>query len=271
MKKTLYLLPLLLILCFSACEIIDPDDILTPITADTTTYHDQRIILLEEYTGNMCPNCPDAAVEVEKLMKMYPNRIVVIAIHSGVFARPIPTRGYTADFRTTVGDSLTNHYGVGAYPNGIINRALTNGTYLHGHGEWESIIGELVADTTAANANITVNVTPNADDSSYNVVVNTVAKQYGNLKLCVYVTEDNLVCQQASGQETIPDYNHDHVLRGSLNGTWGEAIGNESSKAYNLSVAGTGWNPENLNIVAFIYDETNQTVLQTKQVRCPAL
>ncbi len=271
MKRILYLLPFLLILCFSACEIIDSDDILTPITADTTTYNDQRIILLEEYTGNMCPNCPDAAVEVEKLMKMYPNRIAVIAIHSGVFAMPIPSRGYTADFRTPVGDSLTKYYGVSAYPNGVINRALTNGNHLHGYGEWESIIGGLVADTTPADANITVKVTPNADDSSYNVTVNTVTKQYGNLKLCVYVTEDNLVCQQANGTEIITDYNHDHVLRCSLNGTWGETIGNSSEKTYNLPVAGTGWNTDNLNIVAFIYDEANKKVLQTKQVKCPAL
>ena len=55
-----------------------------------------RKILLEDYTGHKCPNCPEAAVEAHNLKLAYGDSLVIMAVHAGVFAEPAPSWGSPA-------------------------------------------------------------------------------------------------------------------------------------------------------------------------------
>ena len=268
MKKILYiLLPVLLLMSISACDIIDKDDILTPIKNDTTEVTNKRVILIEEFTGNKCPNCPKAANEAEKLMKMYPGQVVVMAIHAGYFAVPTPAIGYKEDFRTPEGTEIHNKFGLSQYPMGIINRTQHNGSYLTDFGEWESIIATLSQDTSK----IEINVEPTYDALSYYSTIKIETKvssiyDYTTLKLCAFITEDNLVCQQANDTEIDTAFVHDHVLRGSYNGTWGTPCSKGTSSIMYSKQINSNWNPDNCHIVVYVYDANSLEIYQVKEV-----
>ena len=45
----------------------------------------ERTVLLEEFTGQKCTNCPDAHRMVAQLINQYGDRLISVAIHSGGF------------------------------------------------------------------------------------------------------------------------------------------------------------------------------------------
>ena len=73
MKKLLTLT--LIILCIASCDKIEPpysSGNTNPI--DTTSV--KRNILIEDFTGHTCPNCPAAAAELETIHSIYGNQII---------------------------------------------------------------------------------------------------------------------------------------------------------------------------------------------------
>ena len=54
-------------------------------------------ILLEDYTGHKCGNCPRAAEKAEELKEIYGDQLIPIAIHAGFFASDFGGN-FTTDF-----------------------------------------------------------------------------------------------------------------------------------------------------------------------------
>jgi thiol-disulfide isomerase/thioredoxin len=80
------ILPLLTVIAainFHSCDYIEnPIEAgITPQTLDSTKV--VRRILMEEFTGHFCTACPAAAVELERLVGVYGDQIVPIALHAG--------------------------------------------------------------------------------------------------------------------------------------------------------------------------------------------
>ena len=85
MKK--YITLLSIIITISACDKIEGPYI---INSDSYVNPDKKV-LVEDFTGHLCPNCPDAARELEAIHDIYPGQIISMAIHvSKSFARPYP-------------------------------------------------------------------------------------------------------------------------------------------------------------------------------------
>ena len=90
----------------------------------------------------------------------------------------------------------------------------------------------------------------------------------GNLKLVLCITEDNIIDKQVDGSTLIEEYEHDHVLRTHLNGTWGSYITLENeytSFNYDFSIE-NNWVRSNCNIVAYVYNDSNKEVLQVEKL-----
>src|SRR5688572_11507337 len=83
-----------------------------------------RVILLEEFTGKGCTNCPKGSREIENLLTLFPENLVAVSIHAGFFANPalFPQLGPN-DLRPPQADELLNLLGQpDGYPSGIVNR-----------------------------------------------------------------------------------------------------------------------------------------------------
>lgn len=280
MKKLFFLTFLLLIVLFQFCDKID-----NPYPAkknggiDTTI---KRKILLEDYTGHTCPNCPAAAVVAKQLKDDYGDRLIVMGVHVGFFAEPCPPHplpqgapagSYANDFRTTEGESYNTTFGNDGegLPNGMVNRKEFGGTKVLDKTAWNSAIAAII--NTPADVNIKITntydtITRNLNCSVQSTFVNGLS---GNYKLVVLITQDSIIDWQLDGSNNVQNYVHRHVLRGAINSVWGDVLvngnvvaGATSTKSYPYTI-NAGWDVAQCEVVAFIYNESTNEILQAAE------
>src|SRR3954466_14723253 len=105
MKKIILSVFASAVIFFNSCDKID-GPYSEPVTIDTSSGTAVRKVLIEEYTGHTCIGCPSAHAEGERLQSLNGNRVIIMAIHSGPFAKPSPhvDHSYEYDFRTQEGN-----------------------------------------------------------------------------------------------------------------------------------------------------------------------
>jgi len=238
----------------------------------------KRKVILEEYTGHECPNCPTGAATAHTLLTTYGDQLTVVAIHAGYFATAESSGDFTANFTTPEGDELYSNFSITENPVGIINRKKYNNAFIINIGDWNTAISNIINQPAKMYLQtITQLKTP---DTSFciHTKVNFLENMQGEFNLCVFITEDSIVAPQATNDFTnypsgvIPDYKHNHILRKVLGGTWGKNITDgqvypDSSlvKSYKL-VPTPGWKLSNCSVVSFVYDVDSQEIIQVEKV-----
>src|SRR5688572_2993743 len=127
------------------------------VTNNNFSVSETKKMLLEDYTGMKCTNCPRAAETAEDMVNnVYQEDLIVVAVHSGGFA--IPDLIYKPDFRTNTGDVWKEHFGVTSYPSGIVNRKnyASNGVVV-GDSKWTTLVSLANSDPFILKLNLTTN------------------------------------------------------------------------------------------------------------------
>lgn len=237
---------------FAACENISEDERFLDVEGVTA----QRVVLLEDYTGQACVNCPDAHEVATELHEEYHNNLIVVAMHAGAQAIAAP-----AGLKQPEGDEYADHFGVKTYPNGMVNRRGG----LKEYTSWGSAVYDEIQRESQLNVSIETSVT----EGKLNVKADLLALEALEGKLQLWVIEDSIIAPQVSHSGAQPQYVHNHVFRGAINGTWGEdvslTLGEEMTIEHNNFELNTAWKPENLSVVAFMYN--NDGVLQAAQCK----
>ena len=111
------ILTALLTLTMSACSHIDESDRLIYVKpADV-----KRRVLLEDFTGQRCVNCPKASDEIKALQEQYgEDHVIAVGIHSGPLG--FYTKGDYLGLSTEVGDEYYDHWALEYQPVGLIDR-----------------------------------------------------------------------------------------------------------------------------------------------------
>ncbi len=205
-------------------------------------------ILLEEFTGINCGNCPSAHKIAANLLLAQENTFYSIAIHSGYYASPFSDQ---PDFRTPEGEELDATFASGSgYPCGMINRHTFAGTSpIMSRSNWTLCAKEIHQEN--APVNLYVTSTYSAADAQLTVHVEgyyTADVDAQQNFLTVALTQNNIRGPQ-SGGGVGSDYLHQHMLRDYLTPLWGDTIsdcteGSFFTKDYTYAV------PENINDVA---------------------
>jgi hypothetical protein len=274
MKTSGFLLPVLAATLFIlSCDRVKPpyEDVSSDLTGG-------RKVLVEDFTGHKCGNCPRASKAIYDLKSLYGDKLIIMAVHAGGFATPFPPNApyYTYDFRTTEGTQLDTDFGISAAgnPNGLVNRRNVNGSYIISSTDWAGQVADVLSSTDAVPAKLTI--TNSYDDASRTLTSEITSEFFrtiqGTHRLTVYMVEDSIVNWQKDYDvipNDIPDYVHREVLRGSMNGTYGEVIsptviGNVINTTYTSSL-GSDWNEKHLSVIAFIYDEATREIIQVEQ------
>ncbi len=221
----------------------------------------KKKILLEDYTGFKCGNCPYAHQTIHNLTDKYPENIVPIAVHCSFFAMPDPKHNY--DFRTTIGTEWDNFFGLSSsgLPKGMINRiGFLNNEHILNHDSWEQVINQALSTDAIVNINLDANLQGNTINIKVDYNYKTKLTNYHNLN--VLIVEDSIVQYQkwyGHDPEDVDDYLHMHVLRANVNNTWGDKLDSQSgTKNYSFNIPdGVDWKTKNLKVVAFISDVGN--------------
>jgi len=239
-------------------------------------------VLIEDFTGFRCGNCPSAAQIATELYDVYKGKVIVLAIHSGAtFASP---RGklYAADFRTPVGEELfTTFLGLtGGQPNGMVNRSGSNGKIIAPDGWAAQVSTELEKEAKAS-----IDLTPKYDSItqvlSVDVQVKWLTAGGPDDHFALYLSEDSIIYAQKDYRrpsqglsEDDSNYVHMHMLRSSVGefGTWGEQVASKSAgatftKRYTLSFAGKPWRPKYCSVVGILHDKNEGSIIQVNDAK----
>lgn len=272
-RNFIFLLNVVLVSFFSACDVVEPPYVLNkPVDAKTK-------VLLEDYTGHDCVNCPTAALKAHDLKELYEDDLVIIAVHAGWFARPIPQEpSLASDYTCDAGEAWYNFFKAFANPIGMVNRVESSpGDYLFDWEEWGTQVGlELQKEPEAG---IIIENTFNESTRKLETTITTqfITDQTDKFNLIVCVTQDSIIDGQKNnnseiGPALIEDYVFMHMLRGNLNGDWGELLTDDNpvevSKDYTNTITYTfpeEWIPKDCHVVAFIYSSETMTILQVEE------
>lgn len=226
-------------------------------------------VLLEDFTGVRCVNCPAAAEVVAQLKELYGDRLIAMGIHGGnVMTYPINP---DIDFRTPEGKEWWDFFGFSYKPIGMVDR-IGAPDYPLNSSEWGAkVAAELEQEPVLA---IGVQNTYDASSRTLNVKVSgkILAEQNEELFVVVNLIENDIVGPQMTPAGLNAEYVHKHVFRGTLDGkAWGQPVGEapfaagltfEKNYTYTLP---DKFVAENCAVVAYIYRNSDKTVLQVEE------
>lgn len=230
-----------------------------------------RKILLEEFTGHKCTNCPQAHEILESLQEQYGDTLVAVGIHYSSFAKPDKEGLFTYDFRTDAGNEVGDRYGINGIPKAIVNRNDKSGGWSR--DLWANVLRDLDRSQVPVALQLINQYDASKNKLKANLKVTMLQDYASPLYLVVYVVEDGIVKPQKDGPDDIENYVHNHVLRAALTDPFGFPLrsgagswssGDTETYAASISFDNTDWVPENCHVVAFLLDQGNYDVLQVE-------
>ena len=218
----------------------------------------ERRVLLQEFTGQRCVNCPAAHQVIEKLEEQYGEDLIVVSIHAGQFGIKAP-----AGLMQVEGDEYASRWNVTTYPCGVID--MTGGVL--NSDSWATAIRNDLEKPTDLEIDIEAYV---IDNNSINITTNMAASESVAGSMILWVVENGIVTLQLDGEVTRTDYVHNNVFRACVNGVWGQPVKIAPREEFtvNSSIAiDSKWNLDNIYIVGYVYNDSG--VIQVN--RCKVL
>ncbi len=224
----------------------------------------ETYVLIEDFTGTWCVNCPRVTYKLEQAMNQT-DKIVAVAIHD---------KGFQTDpFHFDDVNILTQAYNITGYPTPLLNREEV----------WDEEL-QSVLDKQAMNQPLGIRLESQYDGTQLSLQVKVrfdMDLSSKNLKLVVYALENGLHADQANstnyygGQDPIPNFEHNHVLRHSFTHVLGDDIPSSQCSFDNIySWNYTGALPSGItdvtqvDFVAFVVDADEEpgNVINAKKV-----
>ncbi|MFY7900915.1 MAG: Omp28-related outer membrane protein, partial [Chitinophagaceae bacterium] len=210
-------------------------------------------VLVEEFSGTWCGNCPQILYGVD-LLKLANNKVIFVGVH--LFGDD--------PFITTDGNALANARQVSGVPTGHINRGLNWVT-----PQYNNLTQ--VTNSIQNSSDIGIAIQSSLVNTSIQAIVKVRTNQQtlSNAKLHCFLVEDNLKHTQRNyfpnlygGAGSISNFTYNDVFRKSLTGTQGTVISlqqNEFSANLSTNIA-SNFNTSNLKLVAFVTDNSGKVL-----------
>jgi Outer membrane protein Omp28 len=259
-------------------------------------------VLLEDYTGHKCGNCPKALDTVATIESAYPDQVITVSIHSGYYSTfsSAPYKyNWIVESPTKPGyNALDEFFQISdqGNPNGMVNRKdydIINFSHVKGIDTWKTAVASELSTPLKATIYLT-----NIFDATNNNLKTTAKIKFlsslsGSFKIATMLLEDHVACDTSLGR-TVPqkdyrinpdddyDYVHKHVLRDYLYGAFGDSLktnpnANDTlTKVYTKNInlkknssdtAPYYINADDLYVVVYIYNASTYEVIQTEKLK----
>ena len=276
MKNILFAIVVLAFISFGCNEIM-------PTIPEPGSITSDRVILVEEFTGVGCQNCPGGSAELENLLSIYPDNLIAITIHAGFFSTEVQWHpDQKIDFRTADGNNLVDDYFGGApfaYPSATVNREKTGtGSFFIPLTQWPASIASELEEGSTVDLKMERTYDPASRTLDVEVDVLALAALSEDTRISVIITESGIIDYQkdlnAPGDGWIQDYVHKHVLRDMITPFDGEVISStgialtESLTKSFSTVLPDNFVAENCEVIAFVHKNTSDSkeVLQAVEM-----
>ena len=231
-----------------------------------------RGVLVEEYTGVQCVNCPAGAEAIAQLKDVHGELLVPVSLHTGFFARPYPES--TIDFRTSDADAIETFVGApSGYPSSVIDRKNYQGeaSLQLARSTWAGYISsQLLEDPKVA---IGLDLTYEEANRLLTIELELLGRPGTDGReafITVLLLENKVINVQLTPEGKEMDYSHEHVLRQAISPPVGDQLGvfaefETKEKSYTVTLPGE-FNSDNIEVVAFVHyadsDEGGKEVVQ---------
>ena len=280
MKKINIILGMAIILGMMSCDKLKEPYFTEPLVAisdtikleeaDTVNFDGKIVVLLEDFTGVQCQNCPSAAAVASSLQTSYGEKLIVLGVHPKTNFQN-PAGGAFPDFRTNDAEAWRVFNNIEEFPNGMVNRLSVVGS-----SNWASEVGNLIG----GNAPVRLIVKTDYNDANRELRLSVHSKFLtdvnGDIRLTVCMMEDNITGRQKTNTGVDDNYLHRHVFRGTADGfTWGRPLDSETTTIvanrnfitnmkFTLDEA---YNADEFYIVAFISDDSDKHVVMAAEAK----
>ena len=234
-------------------------------------------VLLEEFTGVRCVNCPQAQAEIKNLQtdNLFGEDLIAVSYHAGFFARPYSTS--EIDFRTQAGTDILNFLETPiGYPSGVINRTQFDGessAQLIQYATWGGFVGQALAEDARIAIDLSATYTSANRQLDISIATTALDNIAEALNITVLITENGLTDIQLTPEGEVDNYEQIHTFRTMLTGTFGDALATSLSTSeridneYSFNLP-SDWVAENCSVVAFVHQATEgKEVLQVAEVK----
>ncbi|MES2557023.1 MAG: Omp28-related outer membrane protein [Bacteroidota bacterium] len=255
-----------------------------------------RNVVIEDFTGHQCVNCPDQTANMEQLIATNPSRIYGVAIHSGpigitgfqVVNALFPNQLYCDEgldigifFGSIPGSNFLGN------PKFCVNRVKASDQFMSAAG---SAIANKTSNCLSSTLQVNIQATSNYFASTRGLFLHTEVDKLdqsitSDLGIVVYVIEDSLIGPQIVDTDEDPDggagpngtdpdgthntYIHREIMRGCIDGrAFGRTLTDDylgSNDKYYVNYSykiPDELEPENMHLVIYVYDKTTMEIYQ---------
>ena len=236
-------------------------------------------ILLEDYTGHKCTNCPSAAQTAKSLEDDSVKNVIVASIHASADGSFQATDGlYVNDYRTDAGDEYVSEMtGFLGNPMGTINRNSQglSGSVWYLATEWVNGVNNEINKPLIANIQLKYNYFASTNGLFIHTETSFSDLISGDFHLIIYLIRNEVISPQKFNAGVVDtNYHHHSVLSKNINDTWGSLINeggvaDENTVVYNDfsyklpdPTIDPTYNIENLSLIAYLCDRNSYEVIQ---------
>lgn len=232
----------------------------------------ERAVLLMDFTGQNCVNCPQAHEVMEELVNQYGDKsLITVSIHAGALSISTDRTNFERErigLMIQEGNEMNDAFGINSWPMGVVDRINANGAAIN-TGQWATAVRNALQKPT----DIKIEAEASLNGDNIEVSARAICTSNRNAALQVWVVEDGIIAQQVTPEGRKTDYVHNNVLRFvqypvkegkplALDAN----VWAEDNCSIPVKYTDTErWNKENLSIVAFVFEGTQ--ILNTVRVK----
>ena len=254
-------------LLMSSCDVID--DPVIPLTINyrgdaappsfSAVLTGPQHVLLEDFTAHQCGNCPPAGALAEQIAEDNDGLVHLLAIHAGSLAA-VSSAPFDTDWTNTEANAYWDQLAAQVNPIGRINRR-GGPEEIASPNNWPALVDAELALTPDAHLQGAVVPDPSTSDEVHLHTHITFANAVpGDVRLALLINENNLIAAQLDYQsdpQVIEDFEHNHLLRGSLSGADGLVVASDPTAGSTVQVDYTlvwddAWILDNSHILAVL-------------------
>ena len=240
----------------------------------------QRKVLIEKFTGQSCSACPNGAEIIKATRAAFEGRSIEVAHHEGFGADAFTideSKEYANFFYSQPKFSpaimIDRNVANSENPTSVVGRVNDDATPL--------FTEDVLAKALESIAPLNINIAHTYDEATRQLTVTVsgeAIQALPNARVNIWLTQSNIKAFQIKGGD---DYSHNHAIRATLTGTWGQELVLTPDNKYEMTfryqlpekIGDFDVVIEDMEIVAFIadYDATSSFNCQVHNAEAVAL
>lgn len=273
------LIKLVFLLCLTGFWSCDENSPIIPcLSCDNnggvTVEPTDKKILVEEFTGVRCVNCPSGSAEIENLLDIHGERMIAVSIHAGFFSTPYT--GSNEDYTTPEGTALEGFLDAPlGYPTSVINRKLfENQDDLQlVQASWAGLIQQETSELSPLVLDLILDFDETSRQLTATTKIQPAETLTGDYRYSVMVIESGIKDFQLTPEPDglVEDYIHKHVLRDMMTAFNGEdieetfTVGTTVEKVHQMTLP-DNYDATKVSVIVFVHnDGASREIVQVEE------